>query len=200
MPFHGVPRPSVRATVRSLARDGGDALATRETWEHVVRRLFDEAEWREEQYAALAICAVRGTSSYQRAETLQLYRHLVVTGAWWDLVDEASHRVGDILLADRVHTTGAVRAWSLAGDLWHRRCAIICQLGHRHDTDRALLADAIDASIEDKRFFLRKAIGWALRDYARSDPDWVLEFVVSRADRLAPLSQREALRHLTLHS
>ena len=75
-----------------------------------------------------------------------------------------------------------------------RRASIICQLGRRGDTDLDLLSTAITANVDDPEFFIRKAIGWALRDYARHDPDWVRAFVASHP--LSPLSRREALKQL----
>jgi 3-methyladenine DNA glycosylase AlkD len=199
MPYYGVPVPDVRSMVRRLLRESPDSVASRRSWESVIRRLFDEASHREERYAALAVAGSRGSAPYQTRESLPLYEHLLVEGAWWDVVDEVSHRVGDVLRADRAATTAVVRRWAEADDLWLRRCSIICQLGHRDETDLGLLTFAVDANLEDSRFFLRKAIGWALREYARTDPPWVLEFVESRAGRISPLSRREALKHLTPH-
>jgi 3-methyladenine DNA glycosylase AlkD len=196
MPYYGVRVPVVRSTVRRLMRASPEAFGSRDTWAVVIRRLFDEASHREEWYAALAVAGGPGAAPYQSIESLALYRHLIVEGAWWDIVDEVSHRVGDVVRADLTGTTPIVRGWSGADDLWLRRCSIICQLGHREATDLALLTYAIDANLEDTRFFIRKTIGWALREYARTDPTWVLEFVHTRADRISPLSRREALKHL----
>ena len=73
---------------------------------------------------------------------------------------------------------------------------MICQVGRRADTDTDLLRHAIDANVDDPTFWLRKAIGWALRDYARTDPGWVRAEVLRHGDRLSGLSRREALKHL----
>ena len=75
---------------------------------------------------------------------------------------------------------------------------MICQLGRRGGTDTALLADVITPNLDDREFFVRKAIGWALREYARTDPNWVRAFVRTHEDRLSPLSRREAMKHLAL--
>ena len=84
--------------------------------------------------------------------------------------------------------------------LWVRRTAILAQLKHRADTDVDLLSDVLDANLEGslhgKDFFIRKAVGWALRQHARVDPDWVRAYVDSRGDHLSGLSRREALKHL----
>jgi 3-methyladenine DNA glycosylase AlkD len=129
--------------------------------------------------------------------SLEMWRHLVVTGAWWDVVDEiAAHLVGDVLTAHRSEATPTVRAWATDDDLWLRRTAVICQLGHRGDTDLALLSWAIEQNLDDRSFWLRKAIGWALRQHARTDPDWVRGQVARWDDRLSGLSRREATKHL----
>jgi hypothetical protein avisC_05844 len=88
-----------------------------------------------------------------------------------------------------------MRVWATDPDMWVRRSAIICQLQHKADTDLDLLTGVIEANQEDSEFFIRKAIGWALRDYARTDGDWVRAFVQGHPD-LSPLSRREDLKHL----
>jgi 3-methyladenine DNA glycosylase AlkD len=127
--------------------------------------------------------------------SLGLYEHLIRTGAWWDLVDETSHRVGDILVVHRRDVTPVMRAWSTSDDLWTRRSSIICQLGHKTDTDLELLTDVIETNLDDRDFFIRKAIGWALREVARVDAGWVHGFVVEHPG-LSPLSVREATKHI----
>ena len=89
-----------------------------------------------------------------------------------------------------------MRRWIVDADRWLRRTSVIAQLGSRSATDVDLLVDAIEANQDDSDFFLRKAIGWALRQYASTDPEWVRAFVADHP-RLSPLSCREALRHLS---
>jgi len=88
-----------------------------------------------------------------------------------------------------------VLTWTRSEDRWLRRAAIIGQLGMRERTDVELLRAAIEAALGESEFFLRKAIGWALRDYARTNPEWVRSF--AGAHELSPLSRREALKHLS---
>ena len=78
-----------------------------------------------------------------------------------------------------------IRGWATDDDLWLRRTAVICQVGHKADTDPDLLRLAIEANVDDTTFWLRKAIGWALRDHARTDPDWVRAEVDRLGDRLS---------------
>jgi 3-methyladenine DNA glycosylase AlkD len=195
MPYFGLSAPRLAAELRPLLRDWQPA--SRDEWEATVRTLWDEATHREEWYAAIALARHRRARGWLDPASLDLWRHLAVTGAWWDVVDEvASHLVGDVLAAHRAEATPTVRAWAIDENLWLRRTAVICQLNHKAATDLDLLRDAIEANVDDPSFWLRKAIGWALRQHARTDPDWVRAEVDRLGDRLSGLSRREALKHL----
>ncbi|HET9945055.1 MAG TPA: DNA alkylation repair protein [Actinomycetes bacterium] len=195
LPYRGVKAPRCRTVFRAALAE--HPLPDRAAWLAAIRRLWDEATHREERYAALAVARDRRYAAHRTPEVLPLYRHLVVTGAWWDLVDDvATHLVGPLLLDRPTETGPVVRAWAVDEDRWLRRTAVICQVGAKEHTDPALLAHAIDANLDDRDFFLRKAIGWALRQYARTDPAWVQQFVADRGERLSPLSRREALKHI----
>lgn len=195
MPMYGVGVPQTRRLAVDLARRHPWLWEEAATWETTLRRLWDEAERREERLAVLAVVRARlGGEHVERVEALDLYRHFLRTGAWWDLVDETSHAVGAVLLA-HPDEDERLRCWARDEDLWVRRSAIICQLQHKDRTDPGLLSDVIEVNQEDPEFFIRKAIGWALRDYARTAPVWVRRFVDSHP-RLSPLSRREALKHL----
>jgi 3-methyladenine DNA glycosylase AlkD len=87
-----------------------------------------------------------------------------------------------------------LREWARSPDRWLRRSAIIAQLGAEERTDRALLTEVIEVNAADPEFFVRKAIGWALRDLAKTDPAWVRRFLAEH--ELSPLSRREAAKHL----
>jgi 3-methyladenine DNA glycosylase AlkD len=193
MPYHGLTAPELRALLRPHLRSF--APADRADWERTVRAFWDGATYREEWYAAIALARHRTAKTWQDVDTLDLYRHLVVTGAWWDVVDEiAQHLVGACLLADRTRVTEVMRAWAVDDDLWLRRTAVICQIAHGADVD--LLTFAIERNLDDTSFWLRKAIGWALRQLARQDPDRVRAYVDGLDGRLSGLSRREATKHL----
>jgi 3-methyladenine DNA glycosylase AlkD len=180
-----------------------------ETWHATVLTLWDEAEFREERYAALTLARHPLHREHRQAHTLELYEHLLRTGAWWDVVDETStHLVREILLAHPEEVRPVIQDWAVADDLWVRRSAIICQVGTRDACDQELLAEVIEANLDGstrttpalsaygREFFIRKGIGWALRDHARADPHWVRDFVGRHLGELSGLSQREALKHL----
>jgi 3-methyladenine DNA glycosylase AlkD len=194
MPYLGVPVPTVRAIVRQQARrrkfTSVDGIAS------TALVMWDEATHREHRYAATELTNVQSARPLQSPELLPLYQHMIVTGAWWDHVDEVAHRIGALLRGWPEPMRAIVLECSRADDRWLRRTAVICQVGAKADTDIELLRATVLDNAADPDFFLRKAIGWALRDYARTEPDWVREFVAEHHERLSPLSQREALKHL----
>ena len=197
MPFHGVGNPQRRAALRPVW--AAHPLSGTDDWRGAIAELWDTAERREERYAAtdlLRLPRYRVWASQPDPAMLALLRHLITTGAWWDHVDElASRPLGDLLRGHPDVVTPVLRGWAHEDDLWLRRSAIIAQLFSRHATDLELLSEAIEASITDRDFFARKAIGWALRQHARTDEAWVRAFVATHPD-LSPLSRREALLHL----
>ena len=122
---------------------------------------------------------------------LPVYEELIVTGAWWDYVDAVATGPLGALLPDVADT---LRAWSVDEVMWKRRSAIIAQVKRRADTDFALLAECIEPNRGDREFFIRKAIGWALRSYAWVNPAAVVAYCDSH--ELSGLSRREALKNV----
>ena len=195
MPYFGIGAADLKVLLRPLF--AAYRPADRGAWESTIRELWDEATHREERYAATALARHRVGRAWQDPGVVDLYRHLIVTGAWWDHVDEiASRLVGGVLASHRAEVTPVVRQWAVDGDPWLRRTAVICQLRHGADTDLDLLRLAIEANVADTSFWLRKAIGWALRQQAKTDPDWVRAEVDRLDGRISGLSRREALKHL----
>lgn len=184
LPFLGVRVPRVRAVTRGLAREVTEAAVLRGT----ALVLWREAAFREERYAASALMALRPVRA--RLDMLDVHEEMIRTGAWWDHVDEVSHRLTETLDAHPAEMAPLLRAWSRDDDFWVRRASIISQLGRRDATDRELLTAVIEPNLADAEFFVRKAIGWALRELGKTDPAWVRAFVESH--ELSPLSRREA--------
>lgn len=122
---------------------------------------------------------------------------MITVGAWWDLVDEiAVKRLGPIWRTPPEALEPTLLACAVDDDVWLRRSAIICQVGAKDATDTGLLTASVMPNMASKEFFLRKGIGWALREYAKTDPEWVRTFVDTHDD-LSSLSRREATKHLT---
>jgi 3-methyladenine DNA glycosylase AlkD len=194
MPYRGVASPERRTLGRRLFAEY--PLSTVEEWRGTVLSLWRDAEYREERYLAIDLTGHQRYAAWQTPDLLPMYEELIVTGAWWDYVDEvANRRVGPVLLAHRDVVDPVMRRWATDPDLWHRRTSIICQLGAKEDTDTDLLTYTIEANLDDRDFFIRKAIGWALRQFARAEPGWVRAFVEAHPT-LSPLSRKEAMKHL----
>jgi 3-methyladenine DNA glycosylase AlkD len=199
MPYWGVPSPAQGRIFRAVF--AAHPLADAASWRAAMLTLWRTAERREERYGAIALADERRYRRFEDLAALPVYEEWVVTGAWWDYVDTiASRRLGALLELEPTVMPAIMRAWATDPVLWKRRAAILCQLRFRAKTDRALLYDCIapnlDGSEFGREFFMRKAIGWALRTYAWIDPDEVVRYVAAHSDHLSPLSKREALKNV----
>lgn len=195
MPYHGVPTPLLRQVCKTVFAE--IAFPTASDWQTSVLDLWRNARFREERYAALYLTADKRGNPFQTPPAMKIYEELIVTGAWWDYVDEiASRRVGPILRDHPAPMRRMMLTWSKSDNLWKRRTTILCQLGFKAETDLELLYTCIQPSLESREFFLQKAIGWALRQYARTDAAEVRKYVQRNHARLSALSRREALKHI----
>ncbi len=148
---------------------------------------------REWHYTAVA--ALHRQARHLTPDSLPLLHELVNTHSWWDTVDEiASHVVG-VIVARHPEAVAVMDEWVQSDDMWIARTAILHQLNYKAATDEARLFTYCDARLDENDFFYRKAIGWALRQYAREAPDAVWAYCDSRAGRISPLTLREATKH-----
>jgi 3-methyladenine DNA glycosylase AlkD len=190
MPFLGVQKPGRTALARELFTPLDFA-----TWQTTVLTLWREATYREERYMALALAGDRRYREHRTMAALPLFDELIVTGAWWDFVDEvAAGMLGELLDRDGAALAPVLRRWARDEEMWRRRAAIVSQVRRKERTDLALLYDCIEPSRGEREFFLRKGIGWALRAYAWIDPDEIERYCATH--ELSPLSRREALRNV----
>jgi 3-methyladenine DNA glycosylase AlkD len=195
MPYHGATLPEVRVVCKHLFSQ--IALPSAEAWRALVLTFWREATHREERYAAIHLAGDRRADAFQTLDALPMYEEMIVSGAWWDYVDEiATHRIGLLLRRFPEAMCATMLAWSRSDDLWKRRSSIICQTTFKADTDLDLLYACIEPSLASREFFLRKAIGWALRQHARIDPDEIVHYVAAHEDQLSGLSKREALKRI----
>ncbi len=192
MPFYGVAAPARRRIGRRLRERL--RLETPADYQQAVVALWTLPH-REEKYLAIGVAVDH--PRFIAFDQLPLYRRLIVEGAWWDLVDEvAAHLVGRVLLIDRVRTRPLLDRWVDDPDLWLRRSALISQLTHREETDADQLFGHCLRRAHETEFFIRKTIGWALRQYAHTDPEAVRAFLAEHGEKLSGLSRREASKHL----
>lgn len=194
MPFHGVSTVPMREICKSVFAPCD--LSTFDRWSAQVMALWRGAAFREERHCAIELAKDRRARGYVTVRALPMFEEIVVSGAWWDYVDSVPSLCGAVLRDDPVAMRQIVLAWSTCPDMWKRRVSIILQRGFKQHTDLELLYACIEPSIDSREFFLRKAIGWALRDYAWFDPQEVVRYVDSHQGRLAPLSIREALKNV----
>lgn len=194
MPFLGVRAPVAQRIVRDAVRSEGTTH-----WEDLLaesERLWESASHRELWYAAQQLTGYRSCDG--RLEFLDLYERMVIDGAWWDVVDNCHRRFGALLRHHRGTLDPLLRGWAVDPNHWKRRTAIIAQLSAKAETDVALLEAAIVPNMAETDFFLRKGIGWALREYAKTDAEWVRAFVDGHSHELSGLSRREALKNLPI--
>lgn len=187
--FLGVGTPARRAATKALYQ-GMNGYSADELIE-VAWALWNCCE-REYQYAAVDLLAMY--SSRLDVDHLPFLMELVQSKSWWDTVDAIASVVGNVLR----YRHDAMNQAIIHQNMWVRRVALLHQLGWRDKTDEALLFSYSLQRAHEKEFFIQKAIGWALRDYARHNPQAVREFTVAEKSRLSPLSYREANKHCAL--
>ena len=187
-PFLGIPTPAREALQRN-ALAGLPKLSGQELTETALA-LWELRE-REYQYAALGLLA-RGAKTLT-PEFLPVARQMVQTKSWWDTVDSlASHVVGGMVLR-HPDLRAEMDRWIEDDDFWVARVALLHQLRHKSATDAGRLFAYCERRSADTEFFIRKAIGWALREYSKTDADAVRGFVARNETTLSGLSRREAL-------
>lgn len=190
-PFLGVRSPQVRLAAKPAIAAGasadGDALIA------FADECWDQPE-REFQYVG-ALVLRRWVRHLDARHLLDLHR-FVTTGSWWDTVDSlAAWSVGP-LVRSHPELVAEMDRWVLDDDIWVARTAILHQLSYKDATDGERLFHYVDLRAAETEFFIRKALGWALRQYARFAPDEVRVYVESHRDQLSGLTVREALKHL----
>ncbi len=192
MPFYGVTKPERMKIHREVRRRY--PITSRREYLAAVTALWAQPH-REEKYTAIGVAVDH--PEYVTIGSVPLYRRMIVEGAWWDFVDDIAIRlIGKVLLDDRARMHSKLDRWIDDSDMWIRRTALLSQIKHKDQTDRDQLFGYCLKRADEREFFIRKAIGWALREYARSEPDAVREFALQHRNRLSGLSFREATKHL----
>lgn len=190
--YLGVASPARAALFKRIASDHvpGDAHA----YEDGIRALWT-LPYREGRY--LAIAFARRHRAFITPDRLPLYERMLREGAWWDVVDEiAPHLVGVQLRDHRAVIQPVLDRWVADGDFWIRRAALLAHLGHKGEVDKDTLFAHCRLLAQEREFFIRKAIGWVLRDLGRRRPDAVRAFLAAHGHELSGLSRREAAKWL----
>jgi 3-methyladenine DNA glycosylase AlkD len=197
MPYLGIAAPLRRQLVTERVKT--QPLPDTPTLAATMLALWRSASHREERYAAAELARLGRHKKLADVRLLPVYEEMVSSGAWWDYCDDISgDGIGALLLLDPATVKPVLRHWAVGGDLWLRRAAILSQRRLKTGFDAQLLYDTILPSIGSGRFagefFIRKGIGWALRERSYRAPDEVIAFCDEYAAQLSPLTQREALK------
>ena len=186
--FLGIQKP-----MRAVLRKGflKEQKATKSVDWDIVWTLWDQSE-REFQYLALAYLDTM--SNFMNKEDIFNIEKLIVTKSWWDSVDGTVGMVGELVKRFPELQTEVIARWINEENIWLKRISILYQLKYKADTDTDFLAKAILANCGTKEFFINKAIGWALREYSKTNPDWVRNFI--RNNELHSLSVREGSKYI----
>jgi len=186
--FFGVKTPQ-RKEIQKLFF-AKDRLPAKPELENIIKELWSKPE-RELQYLAMELFW-KFRKQFEEND-IELMEYMVVNKSWWDTVDMIAGRLmGEYFLKFPERRKEYIDKWLASGNMWLQRSAVLFQLNYKDKTDSDLLAYIINSLKGSKEFFINKAIGWALRNYGKTNPVWVMEF--AEKTELSNLSRREALR------
>ena len=151
-------------------------------------------EEREFQYAV--VYYLKTMQKFLKKGDISKLKYLVVTKSWWDTVDLLSKIIGGVVNRNKELKTFMLEWSKKENDIWLRRVAILHQLSFKENVDKLLLETILEDNLSDSEFFINKAIGWALRDYSKVNPEWVRKFIEKNRSEMANLSLREASKYL----
>ncbi len=190
-PFFGVPAPHVHAIAKEARRRF--LPGSRAGYERNVLGLWRLPQ-REVRYVAIEYAK---QAAFLLPESIPLYERMIREGAWWDFVDSiSSNLVGMVYLGHRKAMRPVLERWIEDPDFWIRRAALLAHLRHKRETNAQQLFKHCLKSAAEPEFFIRKAIGWTLREYSKTNPDAVKAFLLKNREALSPLSLREGARSL----
>jgi 3-methyladenine DNA glycosylase AlkD len=188
-PFLGVPSPMRKLLQKPFLKEKCKNKSV--DWSFVFV-CFGKPE-REYHYLALDYLGI--VKKYLQITDIENIEKLIQTKSWWDSVDSIDQIVGDMVLNYPALKDSHIRKWMRSSNIWLVRISIDFQLSLKDKTDNGILEEAILANLGSKEFFINKAIGWALRDYSKTNKAWVAKFVNDHKNKLNSLSVREAQKH-----
>ena len=194
-PFYGVQSKQRKLIFRDAIKKF--PIISRESWKKVILELWSGTH-REEMYQALEVA--ERYKKYHDETAWNLFEKLLRSATNWDTVDWLSSNLIGRLVETYRHFEKQLVAWSNDDNFWVRRASLLAHLKHKEKTNTKLLASTILKLSQEEEFFIRKAIGWVLRQYSYTDTEWVLQFVKNHEDKLSGLSKREALKAINRKS
>lgn len=192
MPFYGVQKPDRVPIIQEIKRDyKPDSF---EEYRDALRSLW-MLRYREEKYIALNYA--ESFPKYIKLDAVPVYEEIIRQGQWWDFVDPVStNLIGRVYLNDREDLYELIEQFSEDSDMWIRRCSLLVHNKHKDLTDSEQLFRFCGKLAHETDFFIRKAIGWALREYSKTKPSAVRAFIKKNKDKLSPLSIREGSKYV----
>lgn len=189
--FFGIKAPDRDLIVKNYLKN--NFLENSAALELVIKELW-ELPQREMQYFAIDVFAVH--KKLWTKSSIKLIEQCIIQKSWWDTVDGiASDWLGTYFKLFSEQTFLITSQWNKSNNIWLQRSSILFQKTYKKNTDTALLSNYILHCKDSKEFFIRKAIGWALREYSKTNPEWVINFVAN--NKLSPLSEKEALKRIS---
>lgn len=158
---------------------------------------FIENCWNKEEreFQYVVVFYLKTMQRFLKREDISRLKYLIVTKSWWDTVDLLAKVVGSLVI--RIEGYDQIMLeWSKDSNIWLKRVAILYQLSLKDKVDKQILDKILVNNLGDSEFFINKAIGWALRDYSKFNPEWVREFIKKNKDNMANLSIREASKYI----
>ena len=158
---------------------------------------FVESCWNKEEreFQYVVVYYLKAMQKFLKREDISRLKYLIVTKSWWDTVDLLAKVIGSLVI--RIEGYDQIMLeWSKDSNIWLKRVAILYQLSLKEKVDKQILERILVDNLGDSEFFINKAIGWALRDYSKYNPEWVREFIKKNKDNMASLSIREASKYI----
>ena len=158
---------------------------------------FIENCWNKEEreFQYVVVYYLKAMQKFLKREDISRLKYLIVTKSWWDTVDLLAKVIGSLVI--RIEGYDQIMLeWSKDSNIWLKRVAILYQLSLKEKVDKQILERILVGNLGDSEFFINKAIGWALRDYSKYNPEWVREFIKKNKDNMANLSIREASKYI----
>ncbi|MBO7473852.1 MAG: DNA alkylation repair protein [Ruminococcus sp.] len=187
--FYGIATPERKELYKDFLK--AEKASKKIDWSFLDKCYADDH--REFQYLVYDyLLAMKKYLVYEDTDKIQRY---IITKPWWDTTDFLCKVIGEIGLKDQ-RVSGLMLKWSAGSDIWLKRTAILHQLAYKDKTDIVLLEQIISNCLGSNEFFINKAIGWALREYSKTAPEWVESFISRRKNELSPLSIKEGSKYI----
>ncbi len=193
--FYGIKSPQRREIQRPFLLKSN--LPDKENAQKTIQNSAYKSDKRELHYLSIE-WFIKYKKEYEK-EDIHFIEYLITTNSWWDSVDSISSNIcGPYFLKFVEERKNILPTWIRSKNMWLNRSAMLFQLKYKDKTDTTWLAKSIEPHFSSKEFFLQKATGWILREYAKTNPNWVKNYLIKNQHKMANLSVREATKHISL--